>query len=251
MEPPGKGLAKRRRVRLIIYATGLALLVWLLCHPSSKTAAVDGAASLVSRRSPRVPIPHKKTASCHVLGFQERESLRRCSDPYAHPFSGCLTDSYEADMFGRLLAGKKVPHLRCGFLDAASHRWLDSLHARFAGCTHVVFTVSFSYGELPTTNRVAADQQGVCFVAFVDAAAEQQLQGAAGFNGSHYGRWELVEVEHKMFSDGIARSAHLIKILAPRLFPAASAALYIDIKVGPARQGAAAAHLAAVLVVLV
>lgn len=239
-----RGLAKRRRLRLILYAVVLAPVLWLLFVRSGTLAASGGAASLARRgTAPALPIPHKKTAACRVSSFLESEQLRRCSDPYAHPFSGCLTDSYEAGMFKRLLAGKKASNLRCGFLDAPSRQWLDSLHVRFASCSRVVFTVSFSYGELPSTEGVAAEQPGVCFVAFVDAAAVQQLQGAAGFDGSRYGRWELVEVEHTMFSDGMARSAHMIKILAPRLFSAASAALYIDTKVGSADCGAPVAHL--------
>ncbi|KAL4423842.1 hypothetical protein ABPG75_001143 [Micractinium tetrahymenae] len=232
MEAPRRGPAKGRRLRLVIYAAGLALALWLLCPPAGKSAAGGGAATLARRGSTRtLSIPHKKTATCHVASFQKQEGLRRCSDPYAHPFSGCLTDAYEAGVFGRLLAGKKVSHLRCGFLDDRSRRWLDELHERFAGCRYPVFTASFSYGQLPSTEGVAAQQPGACFVAFVDAAAVQQLQGAAGFNGSHYGRWELVDVDPKMISEGTARSAHLMKILAPRLFPAAAAALYIDIKV--------------------
>lgn len=242
MEPPGHRPAKRYRMRLAVYAAALVLGLWLARIVIGGTAAGGGAALRADRGFKRVPIPHQQTATCRVAGFRKRDDVRRCSDPYAHPFSGCLTDGYEADTFSRLLAGSQVRYLRCGFLDAASQRWLGDLHDRFSGCTHVVFTVSFSYGELPTTKGVAAGQPGACFVAFVDAAAREQLQGAAGYNGSHYGRWELVGVEHKMFSDGMARSAHMIKILAPRLFPAASAALYIDIKVSsPAGGGASAA----------
>lgn len=73
---------------------------------------------------------------------------------------------------------------------------------------------------------------------------------AGGAGGSslagRYGRWQLVQAEASLFSGSTARSAHLLKVLAPRLFPSARLALYLDAKVAvPAAPGAVLAAVRA------
>ena len=98
---------------------------------------------------------------------------------------------------------------------------------------YVVWTISFSYGTLRGTDHITVPQPGVCFAGFVDPEALQQLAGEPALNATHYGRWELVVLDAAMLSTTIARSAHMLRMLSPRLFPTASSTLYTDIKLAP------------------
>ena len=210
--------------------------------------------------APPLPIPHNLTATCLPLAFDPTDPPG-CADEYTHPFSGCLTPAYEHAAFQRLLdPGVRPPlEVRCGFMDPRSQDWLAALHRRTAGCTAVVYSVSLSYGLLPSTAAAlaAASPPGTCWLGFVDEGALRELRSQPGFetggrrrssgnsssNGGpaairrtaarapdRYGAWQLVRVGASLFSNSTARSAHLLKILAPRLFPTARVALYVDAK---------------------
>ena len=176
-------------------------------------------------------LAHQSSApTCRVASFKESDPAS-CRDSYSTPFSGCLSDACEEETFERLLFGKPVSNLRCGFLDATSHAWLTKQHARFSRCKYIVFTAAFSYGTLPDTDHVVGKQAGICFVAFVDRPGMAGLRQQTGFSRSRFKRWQLVIVHSTMLSGTVARSSHMLRTLAPRLFPTALYSLYIDIKV--------------------
>lgn len=179
------------------------------------------------QQEPRRLLLHNKAAVCNIQSYRKGDSYK-CLNEYNHPFSGCLTDGYEATTIDQLLGGKPVANLRCGFMDPKSRSWLSLMNERFKRCTYVVFTAAFSYGALPSTDQVEGKQLGVCFVALVDEAVIAQLHG---FNGTHFQRWEVVKMDSTLLSPTVARSSHMLRALAPRLFPNARYSLYFDIKV--------------------
>lgn len=168
--------------------------------------------------------------TCKVASFKESDPPS-CRDAYSTPFSGCLSDAYEEATMKVLQLGKPVFNLRCGFLDTTSHAWLTKQHKQFAHCKYILFTAAFSYGTLPNTDHVVDKQAGVCFVAFIDRQGMAGLRQQAGFSRSRFKRWQLVVVDATMLSGTVARSSHMLRALAPRLFPTALYSLYIDIKV--------------------
>ncbi|GAB4820839.1 hypothetical protein N2152v2_007885 [Parachlorella kessleri] len=170
---------------------------------------------------------------CVIESYRTAEDSAACMDEYSHPFSGCFSPDHEEELYKRFRAGQPVSELRCGFLGAEAQSWLANISAQFSHCEYVILTVSFSYGSIKPAEHVARPQPGVCFVAFVDEAIYTALpaEGPALWNGTHFSRWQVLLVEPTMFAETIARSSHLLKLLAPRMFPAARYSLYVDRKV--------------------
>lgn len=200
---------------------------WACLHMAAVGTGTGSASRLVSiggfgQRLRRLPL-HNITAVCNAQSF--RKSDRKCPDDYNHPFSGCLSDIYEADTIDSLLGGEPVSNLRCGFMTSESQTWLDIINRRFARCSYVVYTAAFSYGPLPSTDSVVDRQPGVCFVAFVDNTTSAQ------HNATQARRWKIIEMESTMLAPTVARSSHMLRALAPRLFPNARWSIYHDIKV--------------------
>lgn len=303
-----------RAVALLAIAILAALAGLLVTRAHVGLPLLAQPAAAAPERRMRQPaslvMPHSATAQCRVLSFAQRDTPPCAEEERRHPFSGCLTDKYEAETIQALLAGRVRPlntaaERRAGWgrADASTHRsshhrpcascllpaspltacaaaswmpprsggWRASTASLLAACecagqegtsgactplpawrlspaeitaappallpapcrppsSHVVWTISFSYGQLRPTDHITAPQPGVCFAGFVDTAALQQLKGQPALNATHYGRWQLVVLDSAMLSSTIARSAHMLRMLAPRLFPAASASLYADIK---------------------
>jgi hypothetical protein len=210
--------------RRSVHASQQAALL-LACQQSATAGPTQFAQELLLLQ------PNGTGPQCRIESFRAEEDLPGCMDEYSHPFSGCFSATREADTFRAFLSGQPVSDLRCGFLGAAPQRWLADTSARFSHCTYAVLTVSFSYGTIKPTSHVHGAQQGMCFVAFVDQAIWSNLKAEPAWNGTHMMRWEVVLVDPAMFSSTIARSSHLIKLLAPRMFPAARYSMYVDRKV--------------------
>lgn len=169
-----------------------------------------------------------------MSGYREQDEAD-CLDPYGHPFSGCLSAAYEADTLLKVKSEAQVSDLRCGFLDSRSRTWLKALHTRFSHCQYVLFTVAFSYGLIKPTDAVVGLQPGFCFVAILDTSTFSALQNITGLaapeQDRRYARWRWVVTNPALFSTTTARSSHMLKALAPRLFPSSEVTIYVDIKV--------------------
>lgn len=173
-------------------------------------------------------------SACHIDGYRAKDE-GECLDEFSHPFSGCLSAAYEAEVMLSVQRAERINRLRCGFMDRKSTAWLKALHARFKQCKYVLFTVAFSYGPVQPTDRVVGLQSGVCFVAILDKTTFSALQNetgrAAPEEDRRFARWRWVVTNPALFATTTARSSHLLKALAPRLFPSAEVSIYADIKV--------------------
>eukprot|EP00887_Chlorella_sp_A99_P006016 scaffold27.g6016.t1 len=221
---PGAALSTSR---ILVRAAATALAPAAPAEPAI-------AATAARRRLARLVGHNKTLETCRIASYSLQEEQHpgavACASAGGrwHPFTGCLTDDAEAELFETLLAGKKVSDLRCGFMDAASRAWLADVHFRFARCTLVVYTVLFGPGSsLYPTDHVVTSAAGarLCFVAFVDSEVVRALGVAPAVTTGpgRIGVWELVETVPERFSDSTPRSAHLLRALPHRLFPQAVA----------------------------
>ena len=63
--------------------------------------------------------------------------------PQRRPLQPVLSAHSDAPLpvqIHRLLEGREVPNLMCGFMDQGSQGWLADIHRRFGACQYVVYT---------------------------------------------------------------------------------------------------------------